>query len=106
MEARLGACFHPSRRPRANARGLLKMTVLFVARPSKQTVGYAGLALPGRSLTHPTEPPADPFHRLAHVGGRAGVAEADEVLPARRIEVDAGRGGDARLLQHALGEVE
>src|ERR1051326_6181544 len=75
-------------------------------KPYQPTGGLRERHLRRRSLTHPAQPPADPLHRFAHVGGGAGVAEADEIRPAHGIEIDAGRGGDARLFQHALGKIE
>src|ERR1700694_2104887 len=52
------------------------------------------------------KPPANPLHRLAHLRRSASVAEADKVLTFACVEVDARRGGDVGLGEHALGELE
>src|SRR5216683_4883225 len=67
-----------------------------------------------RSETHPTwrryspplQPCPQPFHRFADVRGGARIAEADEASPMHRIEIGARGRGDARLFQHAAGEIE
>ena len=38
-----------------------------------------------------------------HLGGGSGVAEADEIPAADRVEIDAWRGGNVGLRQQALG---
>src|SRR5438067_6172758 len=53
-----------------------------------------------------SKPPPDPLHRLLHVRGRSGIAEADEMAAAHRIEVGARRRRDVRLVEHALGKIE
>ena len=45
-----------------------------------------------------------PARGFGHVGRRAGVAEAHVAAAALGIEVDAGRGGDADVVEHLLGE--
>src|ERR1700730_11512485 len=52
------------------------------------------------------QPRPQPFHRFTDVSRSARIAEADEVSPMHRIEIGAGRRSDARLLQHAAGEIE
>ncbi len=52
------------------------------------------------------QPFPDPRHRLAHIGGGAGVGKAQEFLAMQRIEVEPRRRRNARLLQHALGEID
>src|SRR6187455_1191291 len=47
------------------------------------------------------QPLPDPFHRLAHVGGGAGIAEAQEFLAVQRVEIEPRRRRHARLFQHA-----
>src|SRR4029077_8998105 len=51
------------------------------------------------------QPPPNARHRLVHFGGRAGVAEADEVLAADGIEIAARRRRDVGFLQQAPREV-
>src|SRR5262245_9326167 len=60
------------------------------------------------SLMHPSalEPRRDPLHRLVHVGGRSGVAEADEMSALQRIEIDPRRCRHVSFRQHALGEIK
>src|ERR1700722_2539854 len=62
--------------------------------------GFYPAALP------PLEPPRDPLDPFAHVFGRTRIAEPDVALPVHGIEIVAGGGGDAGLLQHAAGEAE
>jgi hypothetical protein len=57
----------------------------------------------GRCLS---EPARDARHRFAHVVGRARVGKANEGAAVDRIEIDARRRRDMRLLQHPLGEIE
>src|SRR6478736_4312138 len=52
------------------------------------------------------EPATNPIHRFMYFGGRARVAEAQEMPAIDRIEINAGRGGDVRFIQHALREIE
>ena len=52
------------------------------------------------------EPIGDPLHRFMHLGGGARVTEAQEMSAVDRIEINARRGGDARLVQHAFREIE
>src|SRR5258705_9071400 len=52
------------------------------------------------------KPPRDPRHSLTHLVGRAGVGETNEGAAMDRIEVDARRCRDMRLLQHAAGKFE
>ncbi len=52
------------------------------------------------------EPIRDPRRRQAHIGGRAGVTEADKVVSVDRIEIDPRRRRHAGVLQHPLGEIE
>src|SRR4029077_8692295 len=52
------------------------------------------------------QPATNPIHRFMYFGGGAGIAEAQEMPAVDRIEINAGRGGDVRFIQHALGEIE
>src|SRR5690348_10070585 len=66
-----------------------------------------GRAYPSTPLVRNlAEPARDPLHRLAHIVGRTGVAEADEGATMKRIEVDARGRRDMGLLEHGLGEVK
>src|SRR5689334_16455148 len=62
--------------------------------------------MPGMRSLSALQPVPNARNGFAHVGGRARVAEAHEVLAVDRVETDAGGGGDARLFQHALAKVE
>src|SRR6476661_6912551 len=52
------------------------------------------------------KPMADALHRFLHVGGRAGVAEANKVPAVDRIEIHARRRRHMRVFQQAPGEIE
>src|SRR5262249_1118112 len=54
----------------------------------------------------PLQPCRQPFHRVGDVSRGARIAEADEAPPVHGIEIGAGGRGNARLLQHAAGEIE
>src|SRR5687768_15582289 len=76
------------------------------AKASRRMAAHTILSIHDAVRLAPLEPATDPLHRLAHVGGGAGVAEADEMVAAGGIEIDAGGGRHMRVLQQALGEIE
>src|SRR5258708_28934274 len=53
-----------------------------------------------------SEPARDTRNGFAHFVGRTSIAKANEPTAVNRIEIDAGGGRDARLLQHLFGKLE
>src|SRR5258708_34900686 len=53
-----------------------------------------------------SEPARDTRNGFAHFVGRTGIAKANEPAAVKRIEIDAGGGRDASLLQHLFGKLE
>src|SRR4051812_8859567 len=79
------------------------MISLSISTPSQSKMTSSGAAIGASARAR--QPGADLLHGLVHLCRRAGIAEADEVVAAQWVEIDARRGGDARLRQHAPGEV-
>src|SRR5258705_12581866 len=53
-----------------------------------------------------SEPARDTRNGFAHFVSRTGIAKANESTAVKWIEIDAGGGRDARLLQHLFGKLE
>ena len=91
---KLGACFHPSRRPLANASGLLRMTFAFTSTPPdpiRTSAPQGPLARPffilrdRRETTSAGEPRAAARpHSLRSRDRRISLAQADEPESPRR----------------------